>query len=376
MAGIYIHIPFCKTRCIYCDFFTKTKMDQKDLYIESLCKELEFRADYLESELIETIYFGGGTPSQLEKDDFASIFKSINSKFTIDRNAEITLEANPDDLSVTYLEMLHEIGINRLSMGVQSFDDNQLRFLKRRHTASKAIDAIKISQQIGFENVSIDLMYGLPKLDLPTWERSIEIAIELGVQHISSYHLIYEEGTKLYQLHQKGDIKSIDEELSLEMFSTMIERLNQAGFIHYEISNFGKENFFSRHNSSYWKGKKYLGVGPSAHSFNGNNRSWNISSISQYIEGVEKNNLCLKTEALDKKERYNEFILTGMRTMWGIDTIVLESLFGKDLLLYCIKNINKYVTSGDVIINNTNYRISRKGIFISDLIMSDLMYIG
>lgn len=376
MAGIYIHIPFCKTRCIYCDFFTKTNMDQKDLYIESLCKELEFRADYLESELIETIYFGGGTPSQLEKDDFTSIFKSINSKFTIDRNAEITLEANPDDLSVTYLEMLHEIGINRLSMGVQSFDDNQLRFLKRRHTASKAIDAIKISQQIGFENVSIDLMYGLPKLDLPTWERSIEIAIELGVQHISSYHLIYEEGTKLYQLHQKGDIKSIDEELSLEMFSTMIERLNQAGFIHYEISNFGKENFFSRHNSSYWKGKKYLGVGPSAHSFNGNNRSWNISSISQYIEGVEKNNLCLKTEALDKKERYNEFILTGMRTMWGIDTIVLESLFGKDLLLYCIKNINKYVTSGDVIINNTNYRISRKGIFISDLIMSDLMYIG
>ncbi len=375
MAGIYIHVPFCKTRCIYCDFYTRTNMEQKTPYVSAICKELVLRKEYIGNEPISTIYFGGGTPSQLSKIDFNSILKTIRDTFDIENDAEITLEANPDDLNEKYLNMLTESGFNRLSMGVQSFDDKQLQFLNRRHSAQKAIDAVKMSKQAGFSNISIDLMYGLPDLTSDIWNQTLDTAIDLDIQHISSYHLIYEQGTKLYRLLQKGEVKSVEEELSVDMFSTLIKRLSDAEFIHYEISNFGKERYFSRHNSSYWLGAKYLGTGPSAHSYNRQNRCWNISSIPKYIQAIENGQPDIEIEELDLKTRYNDFILTGMRTMWGISRTELKNEFGEKLSDYCDKNIERHLKSNDAFLDGDNYKISSKGIFVSDSIMSDLMYI-
>lgn len=375
MAGIYIHVPFCKTRCIYCDFYTRTNMEQKTPYVSAICKELLLRKEYIDNEPISTIYFGGGTPSQLSEVDLNSIIETIHQTFVVEKDAEITLEANPDDIDKRYLDMLRNAGFNRLSMGVQSFDDVQLKFLNRRHSAKKAIEAVNLSKQSGFTNISIDLMYGLPDLTLDNWNKTLDTALNLDIQHISSYHLIYEQGTKLYRLLQKGEVKSVEEELSVDMFSTLIDRLQQAGFIQYEISNFGKEGYFSRHNSSYWLGAKYLGLGPAAHSYNQQNRSWNISSISKYIQGVEDGKPHIEVEESDIRTRYNDFILTGMRTIWGINRTKLKELFGNDFANYCDKNIKQHLLTGDVYIDKDNYKISRKGIFVSDSIMSDLMYI-
>jgi len=375
MAGIYIHVPFCKTICIYCDFFTKTNMDKKNPYIDAVCKEAKIRSSYIDNEKVETIYFGGGTPSQLPKEDIKSILDTIYNTYEVATDAEITLEANPDDLNEDYANDLIQIGINRLSMGVQSFDDDELKFLNRRHSAERAIKAVKLSQNAGFKNISIDLMYGLPNQTMDIWKKNLQTAIDLHIQHISSYHLIYEEGTKLYRLLQKGNIKSVDEELSVEMFSTMIDYLTKADFIHYEISSFGKEGLFSKHNSSYWLGTKYLGLGPAAHSFDGQNRSWNISSIPKYISGINANEPNIEIEYLDKKTQYNDFILTGLRTMWGVNKHKLEKKFGKDMLSYCDRNIQKYIDSSDVIETNNIYKLNKSGIFISDSIMSNLMYI-
>lgn len=375
MAGIYIHVPFCKTICIYCDFFTKTNMDKKNPYIEAVCKEAKIRSSYIDNEKVETIYFGGGTPSQLSKEDLKSILDTIYDTYEVSSNAEITLEANPDDLNEDYLNNLIDIGINRLSMGVQTFDDSELQFLNRRHSAERAVKAVKLSQECGFNNISIDLMYGLPSQTMDIWKKNLQAAINLNIQHISSYHLIYEEGTRLYRLLQKGNVKSVDEELSVEMFSTMIDYLTEANFIHYEISSFAKEGLFSKHNSSYWLGTKYLGLGPAAHSFDGLNRSWNISSIPKYITGINIDKPNIEIEYLDRKTQYNDFILTGLRTMWGIDKYKLEKNFGVDMLHYCHRNIQKYLDSTDVIETESVYRLNKSGIFISDSIMSDLMYI-
>lgn len=350
-------------------------MEQKTPFVSAICKELVLRSNYIGGESVSTIYFGGGTPSQLSKADFKAIFSTIYETYRVDDDAEITLEANPDDLNEKYLDMLRSTGFNRLSMGVQSFDDKQLQFLNRRHSAQKALDAVRMSKQAGFSNISIDLMYGLPDLTLETWNKTLDTAMNLDIHHISSYHLIYEQGTKLYRLLQKGNVKSVEEELSVEMFSTLIRRLQENGFIHYEISNFGKEGYFSRHNSSYWLGTKYLGTGPSAHSYNKENRCWNISSISKYIQGIEDNDPQIEIEDLDIRTRYNDFILTGMRTMWGISKSELKSLFGEKYAAYCDQNIARHLKSGDVYTDEDRYKISRQGIFVSDSIMSDLMYI-
>lgn len=375
MAGIYIHVPFCKTICIYCDFFTKTNMDKKNPYINAICKEAKIRTTYIDNEPISTIYFGGGTPSQLTIDDLKAVLDTIKNTYNVATNAEVTLEANPDDLNASYLDSLLSIGINRLSMGVQSFDDDELLFLNRRHSAEKAKQAVQLSQKSGFKNISIDLMYGLPNQTMDIWKQNLKQAIDLDIQHISSYHLIYEAGTKLYRLLQKGAISSVDEELSVAMFSTMIEQLKDAGFIHYEISSFGKKDFFSKHNSSYWLNEKYLGLGPAAHSYNRENRSWNIASIPKYIKGIDADCPEIEIEQLDSKTRYNDFILTGLRTMWGINRDTLKAEFGETMLNYCDKNIQKYIDSSDVICSENRYLLHKKGIFISDSIMSDLMAI-
>lgn len=350
-------------------------MKQKNPYISSICKEAVLRSDYLGGEIVETIYFGGGTPSQLAIEDLQAILNTLRTTFEISTQAEVTLEANPDDLNANYIGQLLQSGFNRLSMGVQSFDDAQLKFLNRRHSAQRAIEAVKMAQQGGFENISIDLMYGLPDLTMDTWRDTLDTAISLNVQHISSYHLIYEAGTKLYRLLQKGDVRSADEELSLDMFSLLIEKLKEAGFAHYEISNFAKDELFSRHNSSYWLDKKYLGLGPSAHSYNQINRCWNVSSIPKFIEGIKLGKPDIEEEFLDMQSRYNDFILTGMRTMWGINISVLENKFGEKMLLYCEENLKKHLQSGNVILADNHYKITPQGIFISDSIMSDLMYV-
>lgn len=376
MAGIYIHVPFCKTRCIYCDFFTRTNTVLKSPYVDALCKEISLRKDYLnEEESINTIYFGGGTPSQLNEKELSNILNSIKDNFEINHDAEITLEANPDDLTPAYLDMLIRLGFNRLSMGVQSFDDNMLKFLNRRHSAQRAIEAVQMSQKAGFSNISIDLMYGLPEQDMPLWKTSIDQAIELNIQHISAYHLIYEKGTKLYRLQEKGNVKAIDEDISHDMFAVLIEKLNEAGFMHYEISNFAKDSLISQHNSSYWLGANYLGLGPAAHSYNTQNRSWNISSIPKYIDAINNNSPSVEIEELDLKTRYNDLVLTGLRTMWGVNKETLKVEFGDNLRHYFERNIQKYIESKDVLFDSISYKIAPKGIFISDSIMSDLMYI-
>lgn len=375
MAGIYIHVPYCRTRCIYCDFFTQTNLSSRLDYVSALCKEVELRKDYLKNETVRTIYFGGGTPSLLLAEDFNRIFKAIYDTFQVSEDVEISLEANPDDLSSEYIAILRSFPFNRLSIGIQSFNDLELKFINRRHTAKEAIDAVNRVQDAGFNNMSIDLMYGLPNQSMDIWKSNLDTAISLGVQHISSYHLIYEEGTKLYRLFKKGEVKEADEDLSLDMFSTMIDELSNANFEHYEISNFAKNGLYSKHNTSYWLGDKYLALGPAAHSFDGKDRAFNIASIPKYIAGIEEAKPKIEIEVLETSSQYNDFILTGMRTKWGVDLNKLETQFGAEYLNFCLKNAQKYIELGDVIHQDSKLKLTRKGIFISDGIMSDLMWV-
>lgn len=374
MAGIYLHIPFCKTRCTYCDFYMGTNESHIDAFVEALCVEATVRREE-SKEPIGTIYFGGGTPSRLQRNHFERIFETLYQHYPIEPDAEITVEANPDDLTEEYATMLAALPFNRLSIGIQSFDDKELQFLSRRHTAQEAIDAVKRCQQHGFENISIDLIYGLPDQTIAIWQRNLEQALALDIQHISSYHLIYEERTRMHRLLQAGRITPVLEETSTRMFAMLIDRLTTAGFIPYEISAFGKEGLFSRHNSSYWKDVPYIGLGPSAHSYDGESRSWNVRSIVRYNKGAESGHFEREMELLSMEERYNEFILTGLRTMWGINLQELEKRFGKEFLDHCMRNVEPYLKRELVRQENDRLILTREGIFISDGIMSDLMWV-
>lgn len=372
MAGIYIHIPYCKTRCTYCDFYTISNETQIDAFVNALCKEAVIRKNEL-SGTVRTVYFGGGTPSRLHRKHFEQIFKTLFNQYSIDAEAEITVEANPDDLSDEYIEMLAELPVNRLSIGIQSFDDGELKFLKRRHTSRQAIEAVKKCQENGFHNISIDLMYGLPDQTMERWGENLNQAIGLNIQHISAYHLIYEEKTRMYSLLKAGKIKQVDETTSIAMFSKLIDRLTSNGFIHYEISAFGKEGCFSRHNSSYWQNKKYVGLGPSAHSYDGENRSFNIPSLIRYIKGIESGIPDSSFEQLSQNEKYNEFILTGLRTMWGINLTELNNRFGEKHFQFCMDNAQKYLEHKLLKRDGDTLKLTREGVFISDGIMTDLM---
>lgn len=375
MAGIYIHIPFCKRRCIYCDFFSTTRSEKKSAYVHALCRELEMRKDYLERENIETIYFGGGTPSQLSKEELEEIFTYIYKVYHIRPNAEITLEANPDDLTPEYVEMLRQLPINRISMGIQTFQEETLKLLHRRHTARQAIEAFQRCREAGFHNISIDLMYGLPGETLETWKQDLQQAIALHPEHISAYHLIYEEGTALWNLKDQHRVEEADEELSLTLFSTLIDTLTQAGYQHYEISNFCLPELHSRHNSSYWTGKKYLGCGPSAHSYNGISRQWNVASLDHYIESITSGKPDYEIEELDIYTRYNDFVITSIRTCWGMPLSHLRSEYGEELYRYCLRMAKPHLDEGVLEIDEDVLKLTRKGIFISDGIMSDLLFV-
>ena len=375
MAGIYIHIPFCKRRCIYCDFFSTTRSEEKPTYVHALCQELEMRKDYLEGEEIETIYLGGGTPSQLSEDELKEISTYIYKVYSVSPDAEITLEANPDDLTPEYVAMLRQLPINRISMGIQTFQEETLKLLHRRHTAQQAIEAFKRCREAGFQNISIDLMYGLPGETLDTWKEDLQQAIALHPEHISAYHLIYEEGTALWKLREQHQVEEADEDLSLTLFSTLIDELTTAGYLHYEISNFCLPGLHSRHNSSYWTGKKYLGCGPSAHSFNGCSRQWNVASLEKYIRGILKGEPDFEIEELDLYTRYNDFVITSIRTCWGMSLSRLRSEYGEELYRYCLRMAKPHLDEGVLEISDDVLKLTRKGIFISDGIMSDLLYV-
>jgi oxygen-independent coproporphyrinogen-3 oxidase len=382
MAGIYIHIPFCKKRCVYCDFFSSVQSEAKDSYVEAVCKELEIRRNYLQSQPVETVYFGGGTPSQLNAGDFTKIFHYLSSfGFHLSPVSEITLEANPDDLTPDYVDSICRLPFNRISLGIQSFNDRELAFLNRRHNAEAAIKAVKYLQNKGFENISIDLMYGLPGQDEAGWRETLRQAKVLSVGHVSAYHLIYEEGTPLYSRMQKGLVRPLDEEMSVRLFEILMAEMSEAGFEHYEISNFAQAGYRSRHNASYWNGTHYLGVGASAHSYDGRSRQWNVASIPEYIGLMMNREFSeeqLRTsgnfELLDEKTAYNDFILTRLRTKEGIDLSVLASLFGEEKKDYCLRKAQKHVDHRYLNRNDERLCLSSQGIFISDGIMSDLLF--
>ena len=375
MAGIYLHIPFCKRRSIYCDFFSTTENDKNSTNFQALSKELELRKDYLDGEIIDTIYFGGGTPSQLEEKDFIQLFETIYKIYTINPKAEITIEANPDDLTPQYIAMLRTLPFNRLSMGIQTFKEDTLRLLHRRHTAAQAQQAYKHCREAGFQNISIDLMYGLPGDTLEDWQKDLQTALQMRPEHISAYHLIYEEGTPLWNLKEAHQVEETDEDLSVSLFKELIHTLKSNGSEHYEISNFCRPGFHSRHNSSYWTGKKYLGCGPSAHSYDGISRQWNVASLSQYIQGIQKGTPYQEKEELDLYTRYNDFIITRLRTTYGIPTHILKETFGETLFDYCMRMASPHLKQGFLTLDKNNMKLTEKGIFISDGIMSDLLWV-
>jgi len=367
MAGIYFHIPFCKQRCSYCDFFSSTGIHKKEKYVDALCEELRARSNYLQ-EPVETIYFGGGTPSLLSSADFDKIFRTLYFIYGEDMKREITLEANPDDLTHDYLESIQRFPFNRFSLGIQSFDDRELKLLNRRHDAQSAIRAVELLHNEGFNNISIDLMYGLPEQNLKTWKTTLQQAIDLQVQHISAYHLTYEEGTPFHRQLKEGSLSPVDEEMSIRLFEALIDLLTAADFEHYEISNFARPGFQSRHNSSYWNGTHYLGIGASAHSYNGFSRQWNKKAILQDYRTSD-----YEIETIDEKTAYNDFIITRLRTMKGIDLNELTQLFGESRKTYCLQQSRKAIANVLLHYENNCLRLTRKGIFVSDGIMSDLM---
>lgn len=347
----------------------------RERYVEALKKEMLMRKDYLEGEYIKTIYLGGGTPSQLDAAQISSLLHYIYNVYAVSPDAEITVECNPDDVTPSFISELINSGVNRLSMGVQTFDDRRLAYINRRHSASGAIKAVEIAKKMGLKNISIDLIYGFPNEYLDTWRMDVETALNLNVTHISAYCLTIEEGTLLHKKLLSGDIEEVDEDLSLSMYELLMTRLAEAGYEHYEISNFARLGYRSRHNSCYWNGTHYLGLGAAAHSFDGKSRQWNPSSLELYIKGVESCALNVEREVLSLEMKYDEYIMTRLRTHEGFSLAEIRKNFGEEKEIYCIRQCQKYIDSGNLEFadNGERVRLSRKGIFISDDIMSDLM---
>ena len=381
MAGLYIHIPFCASRCIYCGFYSTTAVASQDRYTDALCREMQMQKDYLLKALdatphmeLSTVYLGGGTPSQLSGENLEKLFDTIYNKVYQDQlpvsaTAEVTIECNPDDITPQFASILSSLPVNRVSMGVQTFSDERLKFLRRRHSAREVDQAIGRLRQAGIDNISIDLMFGFPQETMADWRIDLQQALSLEVEHISAYSLMYEEGTALYRLQQEKRVRETDEETSLAMYNLLIDELTAHGFEHYEISNFARPGFRSRHNSSYWQAVSYLGLGASAHSYNGYSRQWNVADIRQYIEAIERGVLPAEIETLDADTRYNDRIATALRTREGIDLSVLE----RPYQTYLEELATPHIRRGHLVLKDGCLALSRSGIFISDSIMADLM---
>ena len=374
MAGIYIHIPFCRQRCNYCAFYSSTLYNIKEDYVEAVCKELQMRKDYIGGEEIETIYFGGGTPSTLPTTLLQKICDTIYANYTVCNNAEVTIECNPDDLKEEFLAELKALPFNRISMGVQSFNDAQLKRLGRRHDTDKARQAVENARTAGYTNISIDLMFALPGSTITEWEQTVENAISLHPEHISAYNLMYEEGTPLYRALQNGDFSELSEEENLEQFQMLIKKMKETGYRHYEISNFAIPGYESRHNSSYWNDTCYLGCGAAAHSYDGHSREWNISNIKEYIKGIESGKRNYEIEHLTEEERYNDTILTRLRTANGIPLRFMEEKFSKKLNRYMHLAADKHIGYGNLKKTDETLSLTEKGIFISDTVIRDLIF--
>jgi oxygen-independent coproporphyrinogen-3 oxidase len=374
MAGIYIHIPFCKQACNYCNFYFSTSLEHKNELIEALLQEIEHRKDYLESKQIDTIYFGGGTPSLLSSDELEKIFDKIVSTFDVHPLAEITLEANPDDLHKEKLKAFKQSPINRFSIGIQSFIDDDLQYMNRAHTSIEAIESIYRTQDAGFENISIDLIYGTPTLSNSNWNDNILKAINTQVPHISAYALTVEQHTKLDTLIRKKILAPVDEVKSSEQFIHMIELLETNAFEQYEISNFCKNEQISKHNSSYWKGIPYIGIGPSAHSFDGHSRSWNPSSNMKYVQGIRTKMDVRTTEILTRHDVLNEQIMTGIRTKWGINLMMIENTYGKEVVEEMQYNLQENAQQSWYRIENNVLTLTKEGKLFADKIASDLFF--
>ncbi|MCC9042473.1 radical SAM family heme chaperone HemW [Myroides sp. M-43] len=375
MAGIYIHIPFCKQACHYCDFHFSTSLKKKEDMLDSIKRELYLRKDELAGEIIETIYFGGGTPSILEVSEINDLIQTVYNLFEVIDSPEITLEANPDDLDKSTIYKLAESKVNRLSIGIQSFYEEDLKMMNRAHNSTEAIECLELATTL-FDNISIDLIYGIPNMTNERWLSNVQRILDLGISHISCYALTVEERTALNKLIKKGVIPSPEEEVAHQHFMLLIKTLKANGYIHYELSNFAKPGYFSKNNSAYWLGKKYLGIGPSAHSFDGVYRSWNIANNSLYIKDISEDKLPLELEKLSVTDRYNEYIMTGLRTIWGVDLSRVEQEFGTVYHDYLVKLSAGFI--GDELMRNEHniLTITDKGKFLSDGIASDLFYIA
>ena len=374
MAGIYFHIPFCKTHCHYCDFHTSCRLADLPDVMNAEFKELEMRKDYLGSELIDTVYLGGGTPSLLDLHYLSEIRNQVHSLYQVSSDAEWTLEANPDDLEQKYLFDLQKAGFNRISIGTQSFDENILSYLNRRHNAQQSVRSVILAREAGFQNISVDLIYGIPGLSKEAWERSVDMVIDLNVEHLSAYHLTYHEGTVLYQRLRDGKLREVPDEISLEQYHYLIHALKDAGYEHYEVSNFAKPGYFSRHNSAYWRERKYLGIGPSAHSYDGVSRQWNIRSNQQYVSLINSGKMYYNKENLSEIDRYNDYIITSLRTIWGIDQRRIFENYSKQLTEHFQAALKKYQKTDFLYEENFVIRLSEEGIFVSDRIIEDFFY--
>lgn len=375
MSGIYIHIPFCRQACHYCNFHFSTSLKNKKPFLKVLLKEIKLQRDYLGNEKIQTIYFGGGTPSLLTKNEILFIIDELHKYHEIEPWAEITLEANPDDLSVEKIKELKQTPVNRLSIGIQSFFDEDLKFMNRTHNAEEAIRSVKASQDEGFENITIDLIYGTPTLTNENWEQNLSKTFSFNVPHVSCYGLIVEPKTALHSFIKKGKIAPLDEQKTAMQFEIVMRRMKTENFIHYEICNFCKEGFYSQHNSSYWSQKKYLGLGPSAHSYNGISRQWNIANNNAYIRYLENDLSFFESEKLSKTMRYNEYILTSLRTMWGCDRETIKTNFGEDYLDSFLNEAEKYINSGLINKTENRFTLSDKGKLYADKITTNLFMI-
>ena len=372
MAGIYIHIPFCNSKCNYCNFYSVASSKHLDAYIPALLKEIALQHSYLEKEPIETIYIGGGTPSLLGYTQLASILEKLNKTFEIKPDAEITIEANPNDLNASKIKDFKKLFINRLSIGIQSFFEEDLKYLHRLHSPSQAETAVKRSQDAGFENISIDLIYGIPTLSDENWEKNLHYSFSLNVPHISAYSLTVEPNTALNKLITKGKLTAVNEEQSIKHFKVLMQQTKENDFLHYEVSNFCKKDYFSKHNSNYWKGIKYLGLGPSAHSYNKVERQWNISDTQKYIEHLDSNKLLFEKEVLSETDKLNEYIMTSLRTMWGCDLDYIETYFGISEKTR-LKKISVQFIDDKKMINEKNHLIlSDEGFLFADGIAAEL----
>ena len=375
MSGIYIHIPFCKQACHYCDFHFSTSMKKKDEMVLALAKELEMRKNEFAQETVETIYFGGGTPSRLQIADLRLQIVAIYNNYKVIEKPEITLEANPDDLSEDYLIELTKIGVNRLSIGIQSFFEDDLKMMNRAHNSAEAKKCLEVATQY-FDNISLDLIYGIPGMSDERWKQNIETALSFGIPHISSYALTVEPKTALNKLIQTGKIAEPKDEVASAHFMILVETLEANGFIHYELSNFGKENYFSKNNSAYWLGKKYIGIGPSAHSYDGISRSWNVANNALYLKSIQESKLPNEIEILSVADCYNEYIMTGLRTIWGVSLDRIQTEFGQNYLDYLLNQAQKFLSDDLLFIENNILKPTKKGKFLTDGIASDLFYLN